>query len=697
MKFNKLFQRKTLLKISISVGLLLVAFLIVSYYLQNHLTGIYAKQNSLIIKDRNGEIILMQQNEKGYWAEYIDEIPVRFKELLIKKEDRYFAYHPGFNPWSMLQAAAGRLGFGKRKASSTITQQLVKILLEKEFERNVRNKIIESFYALSLEIFKSKEDILKMYANSVYFGSQAQGIKEASRLYFNLSPEMLTDGQILQLLSTISNPASNNPTRQKNKEVALFLSKRLGLDNRELILEQSKQTEKIKENVRGYSHSSNSYFELRDLLGDFSESCEVTLDKNLTEKIRGIVERITEDFRTKNVRQAAVVVIKVPENELLALVGSPNPQSTEEGYKINMIEEPRPIGSTIKPFVYLKAFEQGLRPYTQVEDREYKYITAVGFPLYPKNFDYQYYGQVTLHYALSNSLNVPSVKVLEYVGLEKFYNFLENDLGFEPIQDLSNYQLGIALGALEMNLLDLAHYFTIFANNGSLKDLIIYNGKENNSWQNISEAQYIQLINKILNDRKTSIDQFGLKSELNLFQDNYALKTGTSRDFRDSWLIGYTPDFLVGVWMGNADNSPMDEVSGQTGAGKIWAQTMEVLFNSEYNRETPFDFSLIKEFNPGNIEYGLAGDNYEKVKNALEEIDSSLILSPHDGDFFLLEENTKIILKAKENVSWFVNKEFLGKNTNQIFAPQKPGNYQIEAVNDNGLEETIIIWVQGNY
>lgn len=668
-----------------------VSFLVVGYRLQNQLMETYQKQDSVLVQDRNGEIIFRQPNERGYWASYLDKVPVRFKKLLLKKEDKYFPYHLGLNPLSTLQAGLGYSGIGKRRASSTITQQLVKILLQKELKRTLKNKIIEAFYALSLETFKSKEAILKMYVNSVYFGNQAQGLAEASQLYFNLSPDLLTDGQILQLLSTINNPSSNNPLKPKNREIASALAQRLCPNSQNLIMTSAAE---IKENAEKHSRFSTSYFELRNLINNSSPSQQVTLDKELTEKIRKIVARNTEDLKPKNAKQGAVVVIKLPENELLALVGSPDPQSSEEGYKINILEAPRPIGSTIKPFIYLKAFEKGLRPYTAVEDKEYKYITAIGFPLYPKNFDYKYRGTVSLHYALSNSLNVPAVKVLEYVGLQNFYEFLEKDLGFNPVQNLGNYQLGIALGGLEMSLLDLAKYFTIFPNNGILKGLKIY-PEEPLSEKEIAKPRYIQLINKLLNDRQTGIEQFGLKSELNLFQENYGLKTGTSRDFRDSWVVGYTPDFLVGVWMGNSDNSPMDEVSGQVGAGRIWAQVMEMLLNSAYNKKTPFNFELLKEFyNKGNVEYGLLDDDYEKCLNALQEQDLSLILSPHQGDVFLLEPNTKIILKAKENVKWFSNKEFLGEGKNTIFIPSQPGQYQIKAIAPDDFEETVTIWLQ---
>jgi penicillin-binding protein 1C len=654
-------MKNNLKKFLIIFLLFLIGFLLFSFKLERELSQIYEKGKSKIILDREGREIAILPNEKGNFARYLVKIPPRLKNLLIKKEDKFFYWHFGFNPKSIFEAALGRIGIGSRKASSTISQQLVKILLGKEKERNLKNKIIESFYTLALEIFKSKEEILKMYLNSVYFGNQAQGIFEASRFYFGVNPDLLTDEQILQLLATIPDPNERNPAK------------------------------KAKENPK-YSRVDDSFFEISTLFEEIKEN-QLTIDLELTKKIREIVARNIEELKSMNAKNAAVIVIKLPENEILALIGSPDPKSEKEGYKINMLNQPRPIGSTIKPFIYLKAFEKGLRPYTLVEDREYKYITALGFPLYPKNFDWKYRGEVNLHYALSNSLNVPAVKVLEYVGLEDFYKFLKEDLEFKPVQDLENYQLGIALGVLEMDLFNLAKYFTIFPNEGILKDLKIFKNQSQRE-KRVAEEKYVQLVNKILTDRKTGIEQFGLKSELNLFQTNYGLKTGTSRDFKDSWIIGFTPDFLVGVWVGNADNSPTEGVSGQIGAGRIWSEVMELLLNSDYNKKTPFKFDLIKEYKNGeNIEYGLEGDNFQKILNALKEMDRSLILNPHDGDNFLLEKNTKIILRAKESVKWFLNGEFFAQGKEIIFIPKKAGNYKIEAENFSGQKEEIEIFI----
>lgn len=683
------FKRK---KILFTVFCLLIAgFFFFDFKAQKELLKTYKIQNSIRITDRNNKLLCLKPNLNNYYSQQSDNIPSRFKELLIEKEDKYFFWHPGFNPISIAEAFGGRIGLGERKASSTISQQLAKILLKKESERNLKNKAKELWYAIAMETFQTKDKILNEYINSVYFGNGAQGLFEASRLYFGVDPELLTDSQTIQLLAAISAPTKNNPATSENKNAAIVLAQKLGLDPKNLVFTEKNEIEK---NMKNNLHSAADCFEIFSFPQIPSTDAQLTIDSEISEKIRKISADSLINLNSQNANNAAVLIIKLPENEIIAAIGSPNPESSFEGYKINMLKTPRAIGSTIKPFIYLNAFERGLRPYTLVEDKEYKYITAIGYPLYPKNFDWKYRGEVTLHFALANSLNVPTVKTLEYIGLENFYKFLGDNLEFKPIQPFETYQLGIALGSLEMNPLNLAEYFTIFPNKGMLKKLKIYKEEPAAPEKKITNPEYIQLINKILNDRITGMEQFGMKSDLNLFQNNYALKTGTSRDFRDSWVVGYTPDFLIEVWVGNADNSPMEEISGQTGAGRIWSKAMELMMNSEYNKKTPFDFSLLKKIqNTDNIEYGLIGDDYEKQKNLLKERDTTLILEPHDQDAYLLEKNTAIFLRAKEKVKWYVNNELLDTKQNSLFNPEKTGQYNIKAENMSGQSETIIIFI----
>ncbi|MCK4592486.1 transglycosylase domain-containing protein [Candidatus Parcubacteria bacterium] len=694
-------KRKFILIITtITIPLILGGFLL-SLKFKNELLVAYKNNRSISIKDRNNENIFIKPNHLGYYAEYSDEVPAQFKKLLIKKEDKYFYYHLGINPVSSLRAFYNFLTGKKNLASSTITQQLVKILLQNELDRNLKNKVTETIYAISMETHTNKEEILKMYVNSIYLGNKIQGIDNASRLYFESTPALLDKEQNLQLLATLSSPSTRHPFATNNAASSKLLCEKLN-ENCKKIKPLTKK-EIIEKRVKFNNYAkSDSYFELDSLKIDCEKNCALTVDKELSENLREILKRNLLLMNEKDVTNGSVVVIKLPENEILSVIGSPDPKISSYGYQINMAKKTRPIGSAVKPFIYLKGFEKGLRPYTIVEDKEYKYTIGTGFSFYPKNYDYEYRGEVNLHYSLTNSLNVPTVKVLEYAGLDDFYSFLLEDLEFNPVQDIENYQLGIALGGLEMDLLSLSYYFTIFPSEGKLNPLKIYRNKNDFSYslntnflqnKKIADEKYIQLINKVLSDRKTGIEQFGMNSNLNLFQDNYAVKTGTSREFHDSWTIGYTPDFLVGVWVGNSDNTPMNGISGQSGAGKIWNEAMNLLINSEYNKKTPFEFDLIQEFYESeNIEYGLFEDDYEENKNLLQ--DNSLILNPHNGDIFLLEENTQILLRAKKEVWWYVNNKFFGEEKEIILDIENSGIYKIKALDENSKEEVVKIFVK---
>lgn len=679
----------------IAVIVLLVAMVgiyLLTYSFATHLRAAYNAMESSIIKDRQGNIISIQPNEHGYYARKVGRVPKGFTKLLIKKEDRFFYWHAGINPLSILRAAISYMTMGEFKGSSTLTQQLVKILLSNENDRSFRNKLIEAVYATSLELHASKNEILTMYADTAYLGNQTQGIKEASLFYFNKQPELLEGNETLSLIAALNSPSRRYPGSFENKRILPFFANVLGIN-----FDAGLSNVKKKRNDTTEQKNETS-FEIDTMGITCAHHCELTIDRALTETIREILKRNLDLPSFANVDNGAVVVIKLPENELLSIVGSPNPESSIEGSQINMAIRARPIGSTAKPFIYLNAFEQGARPYSLVEDQEYAYQIGTGFAFYPKNYDGQYRGTVTLHQALSNSLNVPSVKVLEFAGLKKMYDFLSNSLGFKPIQPLENYELGIALGALEMDLLTLSHYFTIFPNEGMLKPLKIQKGEflatpmgpEMKEKKHVTKKEFAQLVNKILSDRETAVEQFGMKSNLTLNHKHYALKTGTSRDFHDSWTIGYTPDFLVGVWLGNSDNTPMRQISGQIGAGKVWHEVMEVLLNSPYNRKTPFSFDSIKEFTEsGTIEYGLHGDDYNMAKFLLKE--QQLIVNPHNKDVFIYDKKTVIPLRAKKPVEWLVNNAFVGMDDEISWHPPQPGLYTITAHSDDGKEKSINI------
>ena len=674
----------------------LIALYIILGMLNARLLAIYHSNQSFLVTDRHDDIFFIAKNSKGYYARYAESLPSNFKALLIKKEDRYFYWHFGFNFWGILQVVENKLGLSQRKASSTISQQLAKILLEEENQRNISNKIKESFYTLALEFFNSKEGILKMYANSVYFGNQFQGIESASQGYFNVASRNLTTEQIVQLLATINSPTGYNPASDLNIERAKILSGPLGAKTDGFV-----EPKECQINIQNYISSNKPILELAPYLANnINKNLKLTIDSNLTRTTRSIVASNIDILKSKKAKNAAVVILSAPDNQIITLIGSPDPSSFSDGYQIDMSAKPRQIGSTIKPFIYLLGFETGMRPYTLIDDREYKYIGPGGYPIYPKNYDFKYHGEMTAHYALSNSINVAAVKTLEFVGVENFNQFLLKDLAYNPVQPIDQYQLGIALGGLEMNLLDLTHYFSIFPSEGKLTGLKIFiDGMMNKNYfpyqdKDVAPKDYVELINKILNDRKTGIDQFGAASPLNLSADNYGLKTGTSHDYTDSWVVGYTPDFLVGVWVGNADNSPTDAVSGQAGAGRIWNEVMQLMLNSDYNKHRQFDFSNIKEYQgKDGVEFGLANDDFEKSRDIIKKQDEAFILSPHDNDVFLFTPDAQIALKAKDSAVWTINGQDYGTGQEIFFSPKKGGSYEITASSQSRTETITVRFI----
>ncbi len=646
-----------------------------------------------IIYDRNGSPLSITANGKGLYAYPIENVDPDFAHLLIAKEDRFFYYHPGVNPFSTLRALVHYVRYGDAGGASTITQQLAKNILGTEGERTVTNKLRETLYAISLEIYTSKDDILRMYANTVSLGNQVQGFEAGSRAYFDKSFTETSVFEHIALLATLANPTKRNPWREENLAYAQALYTRLELP----------ETYVAPRITDAYTFQSPSIFEVSSLGIACTDSCNTTLDATVNEDLRKILTQHIARERARGARNGAIVVIDPQTEELIALVGSPDPTQETNGGKINMALEPRPIGSTIKPFIYLKGFTEGLRPYSRVDDREYKYPIATGFALYPKNFDGQYHGEVTLHQALSNSLNVPSVKILEYIGLSHFYHFLGDTLSFTPLQPYDSYQYGIALGGLEMDLLTLTHYFTLFPRGGTLAPLITTrNGSTTRTLppqsyirdlRIVAEEKYTELVTAILSDRLTGVEQFGLKSSLNLTFSPYAVKTGTSRDFHDSWVVGYTPDFVVGVWLGNSENEPLMQVTGQSGAGTIWHDVMEYLKETTYYKETPFSDTHITRIPMDNsLEWGLPGDVPSEHTTLL--LTDTLIVRPHHDDTFEFSKSVTIPLHATRSVQWSVNGTPLNEDTEVAFTPETPGTYELRAHDsESGRTEYVTIHV----
>lgn len=663
-----------------------------------HLMREYRSLESRVTYDRDGTVLKVEQNARDQVSIFLPAYPDALTRAVLAKEDQWFYYHAGIHPYRIASVLVARLRGKPSGGASTITQQLAKTLLGTTNERTIVNKLREVLAASVLEYRHNKHDIRTMYLNTVPLGGNVQGFGAAARYYFDSQVSALSESETLALVATLSKPNTARPYSKANDLRASSFASVLGL--RPPVLAE-----------RPVHEESGIWLELESLRAraraqgsPWCEDCRSTLDSALTENIRSLLARALLYAPDRGMTHGAVVVIDAHTNELIAIVGSPDPAKSDEGMRINMALETRPVGSTIKPFIYLAGFAKGLRPYTEVSDREYSFAIDNGFPLYPKNYDGAYRGTVTLEEALANSLNVPTVEVLRFVGLADFYRYAGDTVGFTPAQPWETYAYGIALGGLELDLLTLTHAFTAFAREGVLAPLVTEVDPTGNGipllpphentleTRRIGEAPYVALVNSILTDRTAGVEQFGQKGSLTLSRPGYAVKTGTSRDYHDSWTVGYTGDYVVGVWVGNAENTPMKQITGAHGAGSIWHDVMELMYTTPYWHGTPLSTEgIVRVQNSRGFAYGLPGDEVEEYTSAMAE--QELILFPHAGDVFLYTPGMRIPVTPSERVLWQVNGAPLTPIRDGWY-PDAPGTFVLTATNEYGETESIELTIQ---
>lgn len=643
----------------------------------------YTSLASPVVYDRNGTVAQVATNSRDQVCLFASEFPAHVQTLVLRKEDQWFYYHPGIHPYRSALAALAYIRGVPSGGASTITQQLAKTLLDTTDARTPTNKLRELILAFSLEYTYSKDDILTMYLNTVPLGGNIQGVPAATRAYFGKQAAALSPDESLQLIAALSNPSLARPLSETNLARAVALARQYGTD--------------MPLSIPMHDEPNHSWLELAAIT-EGCDTCTSTLDLKLNERIRALLAQHLARNAGTRLTHGAVAVVDVRTGELIALVGSPDPSRDENGMRINMALETRPIGSTIKPFLYLFGFMKGVRPYTEVEDREYKFQIEKGFPLYPKNYDGTYRGTVTLEQSLANSLNVPTVEVLRYTELNDTYRFFEETLGFRPPQPWDSYAYGIALGGLELDLVTLTHAFTAFGNGGDIVPLVTAYSPEGKPHhylpphselteaRRIAPSEYIDLIHAILRDRTAGVEQFGQNSNLHLSQGDYGVKTGTSRDYHDSWTVGYTADYAVGVWAGNAENTPTDRVSGSSGAGAIWHDVMELLFSTPYYSATPIETPHIVAVETDyGYSYGLATDDVDATRALMR--DTTLLQSPHEGDTFLFSEGMRIPLVRAPDTTLTIDSEPVHGDA---WYPRAPGRYTLVATRGEETEESTV-------
>lgn len=600
------------------------------------------------ILDRNGRILyeILDPNAGRRTFVPLNHISPTLVAATIATEDKEFYNHPGYDPLALIRALWQNYTSGEVvSGASTITQQLARNLLfstEERYEKTYTRKAREIILAAEITRRYSKDDILELYLNESYYGNLAYGIEAAAETYFGTTADKLTLGQAAFLAGLPQAPAvydvyTNRDATLYRQQQVLVLMYQLSEETGCIYVSNSPQRVCIDppsataaaNELKNYNFQPPSVQityphwvqYVRGLLEEQYDpqtiyrsgfTVTTTIDPVLQEAAQQMVGQQVALLVNKNVSNGALVAIKPSTGEILAMVGSADFYNEAIDGQVNMAVSPtRQPGSSIKPLNYVAAFEKGWTPATLLWDVPSEFPPSGDPndprpPYKPVNYDGRFHGPVTVRTALANSYNVPAVKTLQFVGIyddpqtplpEGMIAFARR-LGITSLTR-SDYGLALTLGGGEVSLLEMTAAFAVFANGGrrvppvAILKIVDYQGNVVYEYQPPAGEQVVRpehafLISSILSDNEARAPMFGRNSVLAL-PFPAAAKTGTTDDFRDNWTLGYTPDLVAGVWVGNADYTPMVNTTGLTGAAPIWSQFMQYAVPQiTGGRPTPF-------------------------------------------------------------------------------------------------------------
>jgi penicillin-binding protein 1C len=526
---------------------------------------------SIALFDRNGTSLREARVEERFSRELtMNDVPPHVVNALLAAEDKRFYRHAGIDWLATARALANGVMQGHiTSGASTITQQLVKIAERRP--RTLRTKLIESAKAWRLEQKWSKEQILCAYVNRVDFGNLNIGLAAAADYYFGKPVADLSDAEAAFLAGLPRNPRKLNPhialnRAQARQRTVLSRMQESGFIDAERYAAASTEPLQLRPPRRQFRAPHFVDLVLQQVAKGGTPQLRTTLDLPLNEEIERILRERLAQLREHNVHNGAVVVIDNPSGDVIALVGSADYFSPGSG-QVNGAWAKRSAGSTLKPFTYLLALEGGATPATMVADVRTSFQAADGF-YRPENYNRRCYGPVTYRTALGSSLNIPAVKVLLKAGGPDALHERLRICGLTTLDHPAEvYGLGLTLGNCEARLLELTNAYASLARLGEYRPWRLLAAAPSTT-RTFSRPELVWQIADILSDNSARTLAFGINSALR-YDYPVACKTGTSTDFRDNWTIGFTPEFTIGVWVGNFDGAPMHEVSGVTGAGPI--------------------------------------------------------------------------------------------------------------------------------
>jgi penicillin-binding protein 1C len=544
----------------------------------------------LLLLDRRGEVIhelrADQRARRLGWTP-LEEISPALQSAIIRAEDRRFYEHGGVDWASLANALRALFSSANPHGASTITMQLVsKLNVElqpRRTRRSWRQKFDQIRAARLLEKRWPKDGILEAYLNLVTFRGELQGIAAASSGLFSKKPHGIDHLESPILAALVRSP--NAGIEQVGERAAqLGAAMNLPLD-RAAILSKTRETLSHPYWVAPQTAlAPHVALELlssaRTRAGAAPPQIRSTLDGQLQRFAIDALRRHLESVRSQNVHDGAVLVVENRTGDVLAYVGNPGEQASARF--VDGVRAPRQAGSTLKPFIYGLAFERRhLTPASLIEDSALD-IRVPGGIYRPSNYDNQFHGIVTVRMALAASLNVPAVKTLNLLGIGDCVELLRR-LGFENLREADHYGPSLALGSADVTLWDLANAYRALANGGLWSRLRLRLDEEATTPRRVLSPEAVFLVADILSDREGRNLTFSLESPLST-RFWSAVKTGTSKDMRDNWCVGFSDRYTVGVWAGNFRGDPMWDVSGVTGAAPAWAEIMSWLHRSQSSR-----------------------------------------------------------------------------------------------------------------
>jgi 1A family penicillin-binding protein len=547
-----------------------------------------------IFYDRNGVKLYETSGAHQPTPVQLNQVPRSLVLATLAAEDSDFYKHRGVNPVAIARAAYKNVFTDEQQGGSTITQQLIKNTYLSS-DRTASRKLREMSYAIVVEQRYSKDEILERYLNEVYYGQQSYGVQDAAKTYFGKDINQLTLGEA-SMLAGIANapslysPVGGNPKAAKSRqEYVLDRMTQLGYITKDQATAAAAEQLTYAQSEQVF-HAPHFVFYVKDELSKYYGSEVVdsgglkvytTLDLAKQEAAEEEVRKGVASVRGYGATNGALVAQDPRNGEVLAMVGSADFANDQIDGKVNVATAERQPGSSFKPFVYAAAIKSGMGANTVLHDKPTTFYNTFR----PQNYDGGYHGNVTLRYALGNSLNIPSVELLDKVGTAPSLD-LAHQMGISTLNDPSRYGLSLVLGGGEVKLLDMTTAYSVFANNGTqagratVTKVLGPDGKplyeRKPQPKQVMDPGIAYIMTDILSDNSARAIGFGPSSPL-VFPRPAAVKTGTTNNYKDNWTVGYTPQLVVGVWVGNNDGTPMRGISGVQGAAPIWNSTMQKL------------------------------------------------------------------------------------------------------------------------